>query len=536
MKKLASVILALFCILSVVACDGGEKTQNVSDGVTEKITVEGSIVGGVGADAEYISVEGKVNGQVSGNAQTSAATIVNETVAPWQSAFKINNMSGGADAEAKVLRNKILNATDNVKVSGTKYYVSSVNGNDENDGLSPKTALKSLNGASKLSLKSGDALLLERGSVFRLTSTFNLKSGITYAAYGTGDKPAVYGSAMNYAVSSTWKPFDKLKNVWVLEMAFSGDVGNIVFNHGEAASNKIDYVYNLTANGDFYYDSAACKLYLYLDKGNPGKAYDDIEISPRFPLFNLPSNGRDIVIDNITFKYSGNFGIYGGNITNLSVTNCELAWIGGAYLPSGDDCYGNGIELGGIVDSVFKNNWVYQIYDSGMTFQHSEGDVIDVSYSENLFEYCGMSGFEWWKESGVTTTSWKLENISFDNNIVRFTGYGWISGTKRGARHIQGPFRPQDYPNMENFVFSDNIFDCAQGGLVYFKWNTADVNKDKQIWKNNTYYQKKTDSAVGSIFGYGEDDTITYYATDQSTLETAVKVFEANPKLVKWLD
>ena len=531
MKRFAAILLTLLCLMAFVGCNGDKDTSSKSDGV-------GSIIGGVGADAERIS-DGDENadgGLTGSQAVTGNSDVGQEIVSSWQDAYKINNMSGGSDAQASALRNKILTATDDVKVTGTKYYFSSINGNDENDGLSPSTALKSLTSATKLSLKAGDAILLERDSIFRLTSSFNLKSGVAYAAYGKGDKPAVYGSSMNYAVASIWQPFDKMKNVWVLDMAFSGDAGNIVFNHGEAASNKIDYVYNMTKNGDFYYDSAACKLYLYLDKGNPGKVYKDIEISPRFPLFNVPSKGHDIVIDNITFKYSGNFAIYGGNTSNLKVTNCEIAWIGGAYLPGGDDCYGNGIELGGILNSEFKNNWVYQIYDSGMTFQHAEGDVVDVSYSENLFEFCGMSGFEWWKESGVSTTEWNIKNVSFDNNIVRFTGYGWISGAKRGARHIQGPFRPQDYPNMENFVFSNNIFDCAQGGLFYFKWNTPDVNKDRLIWKDNTYYQKKTDSGIGAIYGYGDDRDITYYATNQSSLETAVKVFESLPKLVKWLE
>lgn len=534
MKRLVAMLLTLLCLIAIVGCNSDKNTSSKTDNVSNK----GSIVGGVGANAEYIANEEEnVSAELTGSqALVENSEVGQEIVSTWQDAYKINNMSGGSDAQAETLRNKILTATDDVKVIGTKYYFSSINGNDENDGLSPSTPLKSLASITKLSLNSGDAILLERGSVFRLTSSFNLKSGVTYAAYGQGDKPAIYGSSMNYAVASIWQPFDKMKNVWVLDMAFSGDAGNIVFNHGEAASNKIDYVYNMTQNGDFYYDSSACKLYLYLDKGNPGKSYSDIEISPRFPLFNVPSKGSNITIDNITFKYSGNFAIYGGNVSNIKVTNCEIAWIGGAYLPGGDDCYGNGIEFGGILNSEFKNNWVYQIYDSGMTFQHSEGDVVDVSYSENLFEFCGMSGFEWWKESGVSTTEWNLKNISFDNNIVRFTGYGWISGAKRGARHIQGPFRPQDYPNMENFVFIDNIFDCAQGGLFYFKWNTSDINKDKLIWKNNTYFQKKTESGIGSIYGYGEDKDITYYATNQSSLESAVKAFESSPKLVKWLE
>lgn len=542
MKRLVAILVTLVCLISFVGCDGNKAKPSGSGNSGSKMdsTVVGSLVGGIGANAEYISSDNeKVAGQLSGShtvTSASANELNDEIIPTWQDAYRIRNLSGGSDFQAATLRNKILDAKDSVKVKGTKYYVSSVIGNDDNDGLSPEKALKTLVAAAKLPLKEGDALLLERGSVFRLTNSFNLKSGITYAAYGTGNKPAVYGSAMNYAVASIWQPFEQMKNVWVLDMAFSGDVGNIVFNHGEAASNKIEYIYNMKQNGDFYYDTAACKLYLYLDKGNPAKAYKDIEISPRFILFSVPTGGHDIIIDNIALKYSGNFAIRGVQLNNISVTNCEIAWIGGAYLPNGNDVYGNGIEVGGISNSEFKNNWVYQIFDSGMTFQLSQGDAVNVTYSENLFEYCGMSGFEWWITSNIGVIDYAIKNVLFDSNIVRFTGYGWIYGTKRGARHIQGPFQTQDYKNMENFVFSNNYFDCAQGGIYFYKWFTPDESIVRPIWKNNTYYQKKTDIGVGSIYGYGTDvNSITYSVNNQSSLEEAIRVFETSPKHIEWL-
>ena len=40
-------------------------------------------------------------------------------------------------------KHKILKAEDNLSVSGTSYYVSN-SGNDENDGLTPATAYKTL--------------------------------------------------------------------------------------------------------------------------------------------------------------------------------------------------------------------------------------------------------------------------------------------------------------------------------------------------------------------------------------------------------
>ena len=51
-------------------------------------------------------------------------------------------------------------------MKSTTYYVSSLTGNDENDGLTPSTPFASLNKINEISLCAGDKVLLERGSVF----------------------------------------------------------------------------------------------------------------------------------------------------------------------------------------------------------------------------------------------------------------------------------------------------------------------------------------------------------------------------------
>ena len=48
----------------------------------------------------------------------------------------------------------------------TTYFVSSLNGNDENDGLSENTAFKSLNKINEIELMPGDKVFLLKGSVF----------------------------------------------------------------------------------------------------------------------------------------------------------------------------------------------------------------------------------------------------------------------------------------------------------------------------------------------------------------------------------
>ena len=80
----------------------------------------------------------------------------------------------------------------------TIYFVSSLNGNDENDGLSESTAFKSLNKINEIDLIPGDKVFLLRGSVFE-NEFLHLKNCgdingdmIEIAAYGQdGDLPKI---------------------------------------------------------------------------------------------------------------------------------------------------------------------------------------------------------------------------------------------------------------------------------------------------------------------------------------------------------
>lgn len=75
-----------------------------------------------------------------------------------------------------------------------KYFVSSINGNDENDGLSESTAFKSLAKINELEINAGDEILLQKGSVFE-NEFLHLKNcgdingeKIVISSFGDGEK------------------------------------------------------------------------------------------------------------------------------------------------------------------------------------------------------------------------------------------------------------------------------------------------------------------------------------------------------------
>lgn len=106
--------------------------------------------------------------------------------------------------------------------TGTAYYVSN-SGNDNNNGLSPETAWKTLYPVNMAywdgTLKEGDAVFLERGGVYRLDKGIGLlwlKSNVTYSAYGEGEKPVITLAAENSAREECWKLYydNNGKKIW----------------------------------------------------------------------------------------------------------------------------------------------------------------------------------------------------------------------------------------------------------------------------------------------------------------------------------
>ena len=96
-------------------------------------------------------------------------------------------------------KKEIFDTPDCLEISGNIYYVSN-SGSDENDGKSPNTAWKSLDKVSSVEFAYGDGVLFKRGDLFR--GEVYTKSGVTYGAYGEGEKPIF----KNDRVKKGWIP------------------------------------------------------------------------------------------------------------------------------------------------------------------------------------------------------------------------------------------------------------------------------------------------------------------------------------------
>ncbi len=439
----------------------------------------------------------------------------------------------GANEQALAKRKQVRESADRLTVSGNTYYVS-IDGSDENTGLSPTKPFASVGKANGV-VQPGDAILLKRGDVFRLNSGITLANGVKYGAYGTGEKPELWGSVRNYAQSDLWTPH-KIENVW--KMSYSGtDVGLMVFDHGALTGDMNFYIRSMSENGDYYYDDVEHMLYLYCDCGNPGKVYRDIEIGCRMILFRLQNGGHDVAIDNLCFKYTGTFAIRGTNgCHDITITNCEIGWIGGSLFEDGSNRFGNGIEfLIGAQDILVENCWIYQVYDAGFTFQHStSGDRTnlfrDICVRNNLIEYCSWA-IEWYPTDDSAT----IERITFADNILRLSGYG-IAGDTRDPSLIHGPWLRSGF-TVSDFVVKNNIFDTANGSVYY--WIFSNNAQPGHQLIGNTYYQQKTPDGKFPIWEYGKGDlndpAMISYADSQASMETVVAKLDSAAKKVTWI-
>ena len=442
----------------------------------------------------------------SSNDENSTVTVVinpNDKPSLKNTAGLLNPMSTKSDAQAEKLRNSILNTNDNLKISGTKYYISNY-GDDDNDGKSPETAWKTISKIAKVSLKEGDAVLFERGGVYR--GTIKAASGVTYAAYGTGDKPAIYQSYQN-AAEIEWASAGE--NIWVAPGSYE-DAGIVIFNHGELVGARKTSKKALKENGDYF--CAGNILFLYMNR-QPATAFNSIEIGTDSHIITISGGVHDVVIDNLTLKYTGAHGISALNgVENITVTNCEIGWIGGSYLNGFGDGkvrYGNGIEFWeGCKNVLVENCWVYQIYDSGLSHQGKGTFVVEnLAFKCNLIEYVSMCSIEYWAPSKNINS---LKNIEYSSNIMRFAGYGWgeIERPSHGAVHIG----TTENDNLcENFIIKNNIFDTATNQLLSIKHLAGTL----PILQGNTYIGK-FGSKIGVCAAGSSMDNATYFIGEDS--------------------
>lgn len=339
--------------------------------------------------------------------------------------------------------------------AGAATYYVSASGKDSNDGLSPRSAWQTLDRVNSAALKPGDSVLFRRGDVFRgqLRPVSGDATGpVTYGAYGRGAKPRLYGSVQRNS-ESDWR--DNGGNIWQTE-GIEVDVGNIIFDDEKAVGIKVWKREDVNAPRKFYHDPDHSTLFLYCEE-NPAKRYASIECALKRFIID-ESHCSYVTYTDLDLRYGGSHGIGGWNTSHITVRNCDLSYIGGAFWnknAAGDPVrYGNGIEFWlGAHDNLVENCRLWQIYDSALTNQGSEKNTqANITYRNNIIWDCEFS-FEYWNRPEDSVT----ENIVFENNTCVNAGQGW-SHTQRPDPRGSHLLFYQNPAKTKSVIIRNNIF------------------------------------------------------------------------------
>lgn len=474
---------------------------------------------------------------------------------------------------ARKRRDEILNTASEYPENRPTYYVDAISGNDCNDGKSPETAWKSLERVASADLNEGDVVLFKRGCIFR--GCMASPDGITYSAYGEGEKPKFYGS-IDAANPDLWSP-TCVPNVWLFRpmIPYVKEVGSVVINDGKLWGIKIctnkktnercdmqrgtdspmgildvyngrSYVHrertvfgglcDIKGDLEFYHnycgndDMIDDHLYLNCPDGNPGEVFESIEISLRYSIF---GRGKNLTYDNLCFKYAGIHGISHRGY-DIIVRNCEFGWIGGSgmfpehYLmgipsPYGDDTtrLGNGVEVYGECNNyVIENCYFEQIYDTAVTAQVAIGpaegrmrEMRNIRWCNNVFNMCYNSWELWLSINGNNEDLGELENIDVSGNITVNGGFGWSHQRPDPCYSDWLMWSGNNaLCKFKNCSVHDNIFLNSKKNIVY----SSAIGPEKVTFKNNKIIHAGVLGFMPEDLNYRTTKMKTFEATDEN--------------------
>ncbi|MDP6355906.1 MAG: hypothetical protein QF473_12425 [Planctomycetota bacterium] len=238
------------------------------------------------------------------------------------------------------------------------------------------------------------------------------------------------------------------------ERTLSVDVGNIIFDHGEACGWKRWKLEDVKRPYDYFYDGQNMRVFVCLDR-NPADAHDSIELALKQHIVNQ-GGVHDVVYDGLALRYGAAHGFGGGSTARLVIRDCDLSYIGGGHQftkPGGKPVrYGNAIEFWGAArDHLVEGCRIWEVYDAALTNQGRGPTSIqeNITYRNNVIWNSEYS-FEYWNNPESART----RNIRFINNTCVNAGVVWS--------HAQRPDR-----NGSHLMFYTNLADTAGFEVKY---------------------------------------------------------------------
>lgn len=484
MKKIFGIVVSILSIcLVLTACGSGSKTGTGNKGDS--------------SGKDFVVPKNLMTTEEYQNEFKALLSKENLSTADSDFMAKLDNLTNR-------LEEQIRYNTDDIKeTSGNTYYLSN-NGDDNNDGKSPKTAWKTLDKLNNSELGNGDLVLFERGSIFR--GYVAAQSNVSYSAYGTGPKPII--AAANEASSVGKWVETETPNVWKLDKRLAQkDVGFILIKDkqgNEICGEKYVESSKISKNYDFVYTGPTLEegktdmsIYLYYDGGNPDDVFESIEIPMNTSIF-VPFAGiQNVTINNLELLY-GRGPFWPADSKNISITYCVMGWSGGFADSKGGVRYnGGGGAWHGCDGFTWDHCYIYQQYDSGVSPQFiGSSDENPSIFKDFITKNCLFKGCEWTLEyytQQPNSLENRFENLYFGYNICREGGAGF--GTKASTSAYVKSWGHEN--TCYNSKIEYNVFDRAAALTIevigYEQSASGNTLSYERIPKlnNNIYIQKK---------------------------------------------
>ncbi len=504
---------------------------------------------------------------------------------------------------AEALIAKIENMPNNTYTpsgSGKTYYVSNSgkstnSGTSQNSPISFDKFMELISSTNSVAV--GSVFLFKRGDTFRLNGTElkpKIVGGLTFSAYGEGAKPKFMNSIAaegeeNWELTSTpnvWKYVGEFSD----QLDYQKDIGNIVFNGGEGWGIKVvrknaseairvdlGKVFNgyeafmsggdpaddtglkfsafrhntpftdqsnLSNNLEYYHNYDDSTLYLYFNKGNPGKMFDSIELVLRGNMIYIGSSeAQNYTIDNLAFVNTGSHGVSFNKSQNCTVKNCTFEWIGGSiqhperYANSSGDChirYGNAVQnWDSCTNFTVDHCYATQIYDCGFTSQYNNNSTVTVlmdgiSITNTVTSYSN-SGPEVWLTNtlreGYDNYKWSVKNLDVSQSYVLYGGYGWgHQRYNKDSNFFYGGLQNDYVTTYENCNYHDNYFFKARHTGIKARYaKSAGTANGGHNFNNNVFVMGEGQTLVQTGENLADcTGTSTFYTYNQSTVTNLV--------------
>jgi parallel beta-helix repeat protein len=385
----------------------------------------------------------------------------------------------------------------------TTYYVDASLGNDANNGTTVGAPWATIARVNATKLNPGDTVLFKRGQLWReqLTnaSSGSLVASITYADYGTGNKPSIRGSD-TYSTSGSWT--NETGNLWFVSFIVK-DPG--VFAHDGLLGTRQTLKTSVRAQWDYWYDAADARLYVY-SVGNPAGLAIQLEIAVR-PSFWSQSGIGYINFVNLDLRHYTNtvwfsFASITVNFTGVDISQTASYGVqfnnGGSGTVSGCTFTDWGVVDGQqyaihVIGYNGKPSGPVDVIGSVFTINHSMnmtelGAVVsdDNGWTRNVFNNAAINNGNWpgsafwlWRPQGGATSINYQGNAtysvgSFGIGVQELEFYGATPTTTISYNFIQDSdqsdvldteaLRVRDFSISSPVVVSYNVINRTRAG------------------------------------------------------------------------